>query len=84
METGDDEAAHNIFASIWMSNAPDLAYMAPAHLACAELYDRSGDPVQALQHYRRFVELWQDADAELMGRVRVARQRITVLEAEAG
>jgi tetratricopeptide (TPR) repeat protein len=79
-QMGDNQAAHTAFASIWMSNSFDLAYMAPSHFARAELSDQDGDPVQALRHYRRFVELWQDADAEFAERVAFARERIRVLE----
>lgn len=44
------------------------------------LYEQLGDTAEALRHYRRIVELWRDADAELQPRVDHARERIAALE----
>lgn len=44
------------------------------------LYEELGDTARALHHYRRLVELWEDADAELQPRVEHARQRLAALE----
>jgi DNA-binding SARP family transcriptional activator/Tfp pilus assembly protein PilF len=45
------------------------------------LYEQLGDTTRALHHYRRIVDLWADADAELQPRVELARARIAALEA---
>ncbi len=57
----------------------DLPYLAPAHLARAEILDERGDVEGAVLHYRRFIELWGAADAELRPRVLEARRRVTRL-----
>lgn len=49
-----------------------------------ELYEQKGDRAKALERYRAFVELWQDADPELQPRVREIRERIAKLEQERG
>ncbi len=49
-----------------------------------ELYEAKGDRVKALERYRAFVDLWQDADPELQPRVREVRERIARLEQERG
>lgn len=45
------------------------------------LYEELGDTVRALDHHRRLVELWSDADPEVQPRVDHARARIAALEA---
>ncbi len=50
-----------------------IAYLAPAHLRQAEMYERLGEPQQAREHYRKFVQLWQDCDPELRPMVEAAR-----------
>jgi tetratricopeptide (TPR) repeat protein/tRNA A-37 threonylcarbamoyl transferase component Bud32 len=49
-----------------------------------ELYEQKGDRTKALERYRTFVDLWQDADPELQPRVREIRERIARLEQERG
>jgi tetratricopeptide (TPR) repeat protein len=41
-----------------------------------QLYEARGDRVKAVEHYRRFVQLWAKADPELQPRVAEARARI--------
>jgi hypothetical protein len=55
-------------------------YLAPAQLRQAEIYDQRGDRAQAAQHYRKFIELWRDADPELQASVTKARARLAELE----
>jgi tetratricopeptide (TPR) repeat protein len=45
------------------------------------LYEELGDAQRALHHYRRFAELWAEADPELQPLVERARERIRALEA---
>lgn len=45
----------------------------------ARLYEETGKPKKAVNAYSRFVELWRDADPELLRKVREARQRIDAL-----
>jgi len=77
---GRDADALRWYGSLWMANAFDLVYLAPAQLEAAALYERAGDRARALAAYRAFVELWRDADPELRPAVERARARIAALE----
>jgi len=57
----------------------DLLYTAPAHLRLAQIYERRGERAKAAEHYRQFVELWNDCDPELRPLVDDARQRLARL-----
>jgi tetratricopeptide (TPR) repeat protein len=57
----------------------DSDYLAAVHKRLGELYEARGQRDKALQHYRAFIELWKDADAELQPRVTDARQRLAAL-----
>jgi tetratricopeptide (TPR) repeat protein len=72
-------------------NVPSLSryrydsYRLPAALKRAgELYEAKGDRAKAADRYRRFVELWKDADPELQPGVREVRARIARLATEPG
>ncbi len=47
-----------------------------AWLDMGELYSRSGQTDQAIEAYSNFVDLWEEADADLQPKVRYARSRI--------
>lgn len=49
------------------------------HERLGPLYEEAGEPEKAVEHYRRFAELWRNADAELMPRVVYARSRVEAL-----
>lgn len=75
-ELGRDEEALRWYASFPDPSVYDLMFLAPAQLRRAEIHDRRGERPQAAEHYRRFLELWQDADPELQPLVTQARQRL--------
>ena len=75
----EDEAL-GWFHSIAERAAYELVYSAPSHLRQAEIYDRRGQRDLAVQHYRRFIELWREADPELQPAVAEARRRLAELE----
>ena len=77
----EDEAL-GWFQSIAERAAYELVYSAPSHLRQAEIYDRRGQRDLAVQHYRRFIELWREADPELQPVVAGARNRVGQLERE--
>jgi DNA-binding SARP family transcriptional activator len=79
---GREDEALGWFRSIAERAAYELVYLAPAHLRQAEIYDRRGDRTQAARHYRRFIELWREADPELQPAVTAARKRVGELEAK--
>jgi eukaryotic-like serine/threonine-protein kinase len=62
--------------------ANDAQELARAHERLGNLYETRGDRVKAVQHYKRFVELWQDCDPELRPVVAEARRRLVRLTGE--
>ncbi len=60
----------------------DLVYLAPSHLKRGQIYERLGERDEALRHYSRFVELWEDADPELQPQVAAARRAIDAMSAQ--
>jgi tetratricopeptide (TPR) repeat protein len=61
------------------------AYQLPEALKRAgELSEAKGDRAKAADRYRRFVELWKDADSELQPGVREVRARLARLATEPG
>ncbi|MBA4160043.1 MAG: hypothetical protein H0X65_21640 [Gemmatimonadetes bacterium] len=73
---GREEEALRWYASFPAPSAYDVYYLAPSHLRRAEIHERRGEREQAAEHYRRFVELWGNADPELQPLVREARRRL--------
>jgi tetratricopeptide (TPR) repeat protein len=76
---GRDEEALQRYASFPAPSAYDLHYLAPSHLHRAEIHERRGERERAREHYRRFVELWQDADPELQPLVANAERKLAQL-----
>lgn len=72
---GRDDEALRWYATLGEAAVHELVFLAPAHLRQAEIYDRRGDAGRAAAHYRRFVELWHDADPELQPAVAAAGAR---------
>jgi tetratricopeptide (TPR) repeat protein len=60
----------------------DAFQLAPALKRSGELYEAKGDRAKASDRYRRFVELWKDADPELQPGVREVRARLARLATE--
>jgi tetratricopeptide (TPR) repeat protein len=54
-------------------------YLAHSYRRLGELYEQKGEVAKAVDYYRKFVELWKDADPELQPRVAEVRRRITRL-----
>ena len=73
---GRPAEAERWYASVWMQNPADQIYRAPSYLRRGEIYEAIGDRKRAVEHYGRFVELWQDADRELRAEVERVRHRI--------
>jgi tetratricopeptide (TPR) repeat protein len=62
----------------------DNENLGPTYERLAQLYDEKGDLENASVYYARFVELWQDADADLQPRVRAAQARLEEIVKERG
>lgn len=61
---------------------PDNFNLWFAFLHLGELYEERRDVEQAIEHYNRFVDLWNDAEPRLQPRVQEARSRIADLVGE--
>ena len=81
-ELGRDDEALRWYGTQGQSIVPDLIYLAPAELRQAQIHERRGNRARAAAHYRRFVELWGEADAELQPIVIDARRRLSALVQE--
>jgi tetratricopeptide (TPR) repeat protein len=71
-----DEEALGWLGSIAERAAYELVYLAPAHLSRARIYQERGEHARAAVHYRRFLELWSEADPELQPTIIEARKRL--------
>lgn len=60
-----------------LTDGHELALVAPAYLQMAEIEEERGDTAAALVHYIRFVELWENADAEFQPIVAGATAKIS-------
>ena len=61
---------------IWELHPSNAAF---AYRRLGELYEAKGNVAKAVENYRKFAELWKDADPELQPRVAEVRRRITRL-----
>ena len=57
----------------------DGSLMPGTHERLGQLYEAKGQTDKAAEHYRKFIELWKNADAELQPRVAAARERLKKL-----
>jgi tetratricopeptide (TPR) repeat protein len=62
----------------------DPTYLAGTYKRLGELYEAKGERVKAASNYRKFVELWKDADPELQPKVVEVRRRLARLEKAEG
>jgi tetratricopeptide (TPR) repeat protein len=67
-----------------MHQATDQFFLAGTYKRLGELYEAKGNRDKALENYRRFVELWKNADAELQPKVAEVRAKIARLGAGKG
>lgn len=58
---------------------PSRAFLPTVELRLAELEEARGSTSVAIEHYRRFLDLWSDADPELGRQVEAARRALTRL-----
>lgn len=75
---GHDTEALQLYAPLGFMWG-DAGMLAAKHLRMAEIHDRRGARAEAVRHYERFIEIWQDCDAEARDSIRRAEQRLTAL-----
>jgi tetratricopeptide (TPR) repeat protein len=73
------EEAVRWFSSFEEVSYYDIAFVAPSHYRRAQISERLGRPAKAAEHYRRFLRLWADADAELRPWRERAQTRLSAL-----
>jgi tetratricopeptide (TPR) repeat protein len=64
------EAGQDLEALRWYENAipvspSEVVFVPTRHVRRGEIYERRGEPEQALRHYAEVLEYWRDADPEL-------------------
>ena len=57
----------------------DGLWLALAHRRLASLYAQRGDSTKAIEYYANFLDLWEDADADLQPQVQEAQQNLARL-----
>ena len=72
---GREQEAAGWYASIAERASYELIYLAPAEWRLGQMAEAAGDRATAARHYRRFAELWKDADPELRSAVEDDRRR---------
>jgi DNA-binding SARP family transcriptional activator/Tfp pilus assembly protein PilF len=77
---GRDEEAIGWYRSIAQRASYELVYVAPAERRLAMIYDARGDQAAAREHYRRFIDLWREADPQLQPAVAEAERRLGELD----
>lgn len=77
--SGREEEALQLFGSFTGHSIYDLIYRAPSHDRRGRIFEETGRPAEAARHYRRFLELWSDADAELQPWRQRAKARLAAL-----
>ncbi|NND73147.1 MAG: hypothetical protein HKN43_16355 [Rhodothermales bacterium] len=82
--TEDAIAQYEVFLSTERHDSiyDDANLLKPSLLSISALYIEIGEIDKAIENLSRFVELWQDADAELQPRVQAAREQIDRLLSE--
>jgi tetratricopeptide (TPR) repeat protein len=63
--SGRDEEAIRWYSSFSGISLYDLIFLAPSHLRRGEIQERLGNCEKAIEHYERFIGLWEDCDPEL-------------------
>lgn len=66
------------------SNYNEVPYLGIKHFRQARVLEDLGRGSEAAPHYRRFLELWSEADAEFATLVDTARARLQALDATGG
>jgi tetratricopeptide (TPR) repeat protein/tRNA A-37 threonylcarbamoyl transferase component Bud32 len=67
------------FANPARDRENDATNLAGSHERLGQLYDAKGQNDKAAEHYRKFIELWKNADPELQPRVAAAKDRLRTL-----
>jgi len=78
-EIGQTEEALRWYGSFGEHTLYDLPYQAPAHFEMGRLLEAAGDSSAAAGHFRRFIEMWSDADQEFQPLLLEVSERLSLL-----
>jgi tetratricopeptide (TPR) repeat protein/predicted Ser/Thr protein kinase len=78
-EIGRTEEALRWYGSFGEHTLYDLPYQAPAHYEMGRLLEAAGDSSAAAGHFRRFIEMWSDADQEFQPLLLEVSERLSLL-----
>ena len=77
---GDFTSALQAMETGFQGSPGEFVFLAPLHEQRARIQEQLGDRQKAIEHYRRFIQLWGDADRAVQPRVEAARAAIARLE----
>jgi hypothetical protein len=80
---GRDEEAAGWYRSIADRSSHELVYLALAQYRLGQIRDRQRDHRGMLAYYRRFLDLWRDAEPDVPF-LPEARRRVAELEVSVG
>jgi tetratricopeptide (TPR) repeat protein len=83
-EAGQDQEALRWYENSVPVSPYEVVFLPISHLRRGEIYERLGEPENALRHYSEVVEYWRNADPELQTIVNDVRTRIARLSGEPG
>jgi tetratricopeptide (TPR) repeat protein len=78
-ERGEDAFALSLYTTLGQVSPFEIAFVAPAYLRRAGIHDRRGERAEALRLYRRFTEMWSDAEPDHRPLLEHAHERIRAL-----
>ena len=81
-EAGQDQEALRWYENSVTVSPYEVVFLPISHLRRGEIYERLGEPENALRHYSEVVEYWRNADPELQTIVNDVRTRIARLSGE--
>ena len=84
VSNGDFTSALQAMETGFQGSPEEFVFLAPLHEYRARIHEQLGDRQKAIEHYRRFIQLWGNADPALQPQVEAARAAITRLERSGG
>ena len=79
-EMGRYQEALRWLGTLGQGSGDGFVYLAPKHLEIGKVYESMGEREKAIEHYGRFVELWQDCEPECQPLLEEVRERISRLK----
>lgn len=58
----------------------DLIFLSPSQRRLGQIYEQTGQPELAIEHYRRFTELWRECEPEFRPQLEEVQNRLAALK----